>query len=113
MKVRNSIRRSAAVLAVAVATFVAAGSGAQAAPTIPDTLNGIADAQADIAYMYWTGEGVRWNGTASLYWWMRAAAQGNERARHKLLSFAIAPALILVLLGVWGVVRHRRKTKQR
>ena len=46
MKVRNSIRRSAAVLAVAVATFVAAGSGAQAAPTIPDTLNGIADAQA-------------------------------------------------------------------
>src|SRR5437764_14337985 len=46
MKVRNSIRRSAAVLAVAVATFVAAGSGAQAAPTIPDTLDGIADAQA-------------------------------------------------------------------
>jgi len=46
MKVRNSIRRSAAVLAVAVATFVAAGSGAQAAPTIPDTLNGVADAQA-------------------------------------------------------------------
>jgi hypothetical protein len=46
MKVRNTIRRSAAVLVVAVATFVAAGSGAQAAPTIPDVLNGVADAQA-------------------------------------------------------------------
>jgi hypothetical protein len=46
MKVRNSLRRSAAVLAVAVATFVAAGSGAQAAPVLPSVLNGVADAQA-------------------------------------------------------------------
>jgi hypothetical protein len=46
MKVRNGLRRSAAALAVAVATFVAAGSGAQAAPVLPTTLNGAADAQA-------------------------------------------------------------------
>ena len=46
MKVRNSLRRSAAALAVAVVTFVAAGSGAQAAPVLPSILNGVADAQA-------------------------------------------------------------------
>jgi hypothetical protein len=46
MKVRNSLRRSAAVFVVAVATFVAAGSGAQAAPALPSVLNGVADAQA-------------------------------------------------------------------
>jgi len=72
---------------------------------------GIADAQADIAYMYWTGEGVSWNGLRAVYWWMRAASQGNERARQKLVSFAVAPALVLVLLGVWGFVRHRRRTE--
>ena len=72
---------------------------------------GIADAQADIAYMYWTGEGVSWNGVRAVYWWMRAATQGNGRARQKLLSFTVAPALVLVLLGVWGVVRHRCRTK--
>jgi len=46
MKVRNSLRRSAAVLTVVVATFVAAGSGAQATPALPSILNGVADAQA-------------------------------------------------------------------
>ena len=72
---------------------------------------GIADAQADIAYLYWTGEGVSWNGAKSLYWWMRAATQGNERARQKLVSFAVAPALIILLLGVLGALRHRRRAK--
>lgn len=61
--------------------------------------------------MYWTGEGVSWNGAKSLYWWMRAATQGNERARQKLVSFAVAPALIILLLGVLGALRHRRRTK--
>ncbi|MGZ4206503.1 MAG: hypothetical protein ACXVQ6_01235 [Actinomycetota bacterium] len=46
MKFGKSLRRSAAVVAVAVATFVAAGSGAQAAPALPNVLNGVADAQA-------------------------------------------------------------------
>jgi tetratricopeptide (TPR) repeat protein len=72
---------------------------------------GVADAQADIAYLYWTGEGVSWNGLAALQWWMRAATQGNERARRKLLSVAVGPSLIIFLLGVLGLIRHRRKAK--
>jgi tetratricopeptide (TPR) repeat protein len=72
---------------------------------------GVADAQADIAYMYWTGEGVGWNGLTALHWWIRAAMQGNERARQKLISVAIGPVLIIFLIGLLGVVRHRRKTK--
>lgn len=46
MKFGTSLRRSAAVVAVAVATFVAAGSGAQAAPAVPSLMSGVADAQA-------------------------------------------------------------------
>ena len=46
MKVGTKLRRSAAVLAVAVSMFAAAGSGAQAAPALPNLLNGVADAQA-------------------------------------------------------------------
>jgi hypothetical protein len=46
MMVSSRIRRSAAVLAVALATFVAAGSSAQATPALPPILNGVADAQA-------------------------------------------------------------------
>jgi hypothetical protein len=42
---------------------------------------------------------------------MRAATQGNERARKKLISVALGPALIILLLGVLGAVRHRSKTK--
>lgn len=74
---------------------------------------GVADAQADIAYMYWTGEGVAWNGLTALQWWMRAATQGNERARQKLISVAIGPALIILLIGLLGMVRHRRKANSR
>jgi hypothetical protein len=46
MKVKNSLRRSAAVLTVVVATLVSAGSGAQATSALPSVLNGVADAQA-------------------------------------------------------------------
>jgi hypothetical protein len=46
LKVGKRLRRSVAVLSVAVATFVATGSGAQAATSVPPILNGIADAQA-------------------------------------------------------------------
>jgi hypothetical protein len=44
-KVSKSLRRSTAVLAVVLATFVASGSGAQAA-SLPEIANGVADSQA-------------------------------------------------------------------
>jgi TPR repeat protein len=72
---------------------------------------GVAGAQYDLGWMYWTGHGVSWNALNALKWWMRAASQGDRPAQRRVFTVAVGPALVLLLLGAWGAVRHRRRSK--
>ena len=44
----------------------------------------VPDAQADLAYMLWTGQGVAQDKPRAIKWWKAAAKAGNKRAQEQL-----------------------------
>ncbi len=64
---------------------------------------GVADAQTDIGISYWEGQGVAVDRKRAIYWWRRAADQGNERARLKISeNLSTWESFKYITLPAWG-----------
>ena len=58
---------------------------------------GLADAQCNLAFMYYNGQGVSQDYERAVGWYKRAAKQGNANA-ERALKFFSAPLRVLLFL---------------